>query len=601
MRRDRIADPDQPGRRGEMTGAGYPRQERTGPARALPILGWRRGYDRHVLRHDLVAGLTVAVMLVPQSMAYAALAGMPPVTGLYAAVVPVLVYALLGTSGALAVGPVAITALMTSTALVPLAAGDPGRYAALAGLLALLVGTIQVLMGVLRLGALVNFMSHSVLSGFTSAAAIVIAASQLKDLLGLRADRAENLPGIVGSLWQAAPTVHPLTVAVGAASVAGLLLLRRYRPKLPGALLVVAAVTIASAALAFGARGVPILADVPGGLPVPDLPSIALADLRALLPAAVAIALVAYMEGIAVAKSLAARSRQQVAPNTELVAVGAANLAAGAFHAFPVAGGFSRSAVNFSAGARTPVASLVTAAVVAATASLLTPALHHLPKAVLAAIVVVAVLGLVDWREARSAWRVRRTDGLTLGLTFLVTLVAGVEPGLAVGVAFSLAVFLRRSARPHTAELGRVPGTATFRNVARYQGLVTDPRVAVLRIDGPLYFANAQYLADQLLAMAQRRPELRAVVLDASAISDADTDGAHALAQARQRLAGRETALHLATVRGPVRDLLTRAGLWSVMRDAGQLHPDVADAVDTVTGSPAVDAERPDRLPQEVF
>ncbi|MFV2021741.1 SulP family inorganic anion transporter [Micromonospora sp. LOL_023] len=584
-----------------MTAAGYPRQERTGPARALPILGWRRGYDRHVLRHDLVAGLTVAVMLVPQSMAYAALAGMPPVTGLYAAVVPVLVYALLGTSGALAVGPVAITALMTSTALVPLAAGDPGRYAALAGLLALLVGAIQMLMGVLRLGALVNFMSHSVLSGFTSAAAIVIAASQLKDLLGLRADRAENLPGIVGSLWQAAPTVHPLTVAVGAASIAGLLLLRRYLPKLPGALLVVAAVTIASAALAFGARGVPILAEVPSGLPTPDLPSIALADLRALLPAAVAIALVAYMEGIAVAKSLAARSRQQVEPNAELVAVGAANLAAGAFHAFPVAGGFSRSAVNFSAGARTPVASLVTAAVVAATALLLTPAFHLLPKAVLAAIVVVAVLGLVDWREARSAWRVRRTDGLTLGLTFLVTLVAGVEPGLAVGVAFSLAVFLRRSARPHTAELGRVPGTATFRNLARYQGLVTDPRVAVLRIDGPLYFANAQYLADQLLTLTQSRPELRAVVLDASAISDADTDGAHALAQTRQRLAGRETALHLATVRGPVRDLLTRAGLWSVMRDAGQLHPEVADAVDTVTGSPAVDTERPNRLPQEVF
>ncbi|MFV2011249.1 MULTISPECIES: SulP family inorganic anion transporter [unclassified Micromonospora] len=584
-----------------MTTTAYPRQQRTGPARVLPILGWRRGYDRHVLRHDLIAGLTVAVMLVPQSMAYAALAGMPPVTGLYAAVVPVLVYALLGTSGSLAVGPVAITALMTATALAPLADGDPGRYAALAGLLALLVGAIQVLMGVLRLGALVNFLSHSVLSGFTSAAAIVIAVSQVKDLLGLRADRAENLPGIVGSLWQAAPTVHPLTVAVGAASIAGLLLLRRYLPKLPGALLVVTAVTIASAALAFGARGVPILAEVPSGLPTPDLPSIALADLRALLPAAVAIALVAYMEGIAVAKSLAARSRQQVEPNAELVAVGAANLAAGAFHAFPVAGGFSRSAVNFSAGARTPVASLVTAAVVAATALLLTPAFHHLPKAVLAAIVVVAVLGLVDWREARSAWRVRRTDGLTLGLTFLVTLVAGVEPGLAVGVAFSLAVFLRRSARPHTAELGRVPGTATFRNLARYQGLVTDPRVAVLRFDGPLYFANAQYLADQLLTLTQSRPELRAVVLDASAISDADTDGAHALAQTRQRLAGRETALHLATVRGPVRDLLTRAGLWSVMRDAGQLHPEVADAVDTVTGSPAVDAERPKRLPQEVL
>lgn len=583
-----------------MSGAAYPGQDRSGPARALPILGWRRGYDRHVLRHDLVAGLTVAVMLVPQSMAYAALAGMPPVTGLYAAVVPVLVYALLGTSGALAVGPVAITALMTATALAPLAGGDPGRYAALAGLLALLVGAIQLLMGVLRLGALVNFMSHSVLSGFTSAAAIVIAASQLKDLLGLRAERAENLPGILASLWRAVPTVHPLTVAVGAASVVGLLLLRRYLPKLPGALLVVAGVTVASAALAFGQRGVPILADVPGGLPTPDLPSIALTDVRALLPAAVAIALVAYMEGIAVAKSLAARSRQRVEPNTELVAVGAANLAAGAFHAFPVAGGFSRSAVNFSAGARTPVASMVTAAVVAATAMLLTPAFHHLPKAVLAAIVVVAVLGLVDWREARSAWRVRRTDGVTLGLTFLVTLVAGVEPGLVVGIAFSLAVFLRRSARPHTAELGRVPGTATFRNVTRYQGLLTDPQVVVLRIDGPLYFANAQYLADQLLALAQQRVELRAVVLDASAISDADTDGAHALAQARQRLADRGIALHLATVRGPVRDLLARAGLWSVMRDAGQLHPDVADAVDALAGSPAA-AEPPARAPQEVY
>ncbi|MFY1699561.1 SulP family inorganic anion transporter [Solwaraspora sp. WMMA2101] len=583
-----------------MTGAAYPRQARTGPARALPILGWRRGYDRQVLRHDLIAGLTVAVMLVPQSMAYAALAGMPPVTGLYAATVPVLVYALLGTSGSLAVGPVAITALMTATALAPLADGDPGRFAALAGLLALLVGAIQVLMGVLRLGALVNFMSHSVLSGFTSAAALVIAASQVKDLLGLRAERAENLPGILTSLWQAAPTVHLLTVAVAGVSIAGLVLLRRYVPKLPGALLVVAAVTAVSAVLALGDRGVPILADVPSGLPVPDLPSIALADVRALLPAAVAIALVAYMEGIAVAKSLAARSRQHVDPNAELVAVGAANVAAGAFHAFPVAGGFSRSAVNFSAGARTPVASVVTAAVVAATALLLTPAFHHLPKAVLGAIVVVAVLGLVDHRGARTAWRTRRADGVTLALTFLVTLVAGVEAGLAVGVGFSLVVFLHRSARPHTAELGRVPGTGTFRNVARYQGLVTDPQVAVLRIDGPLYFANAEYLADQLSALAEDRPSLHAVVLDASAISDADTDGAHTLAQARDRLAGRGVALHLATVRGPVRDLLTRSGLWPAMREAGQLHPEVADAVDAAAGTPD-GSDRTPRLPQEVY
>ncbi|WJK36512.1 sulfate permease [Solwaraspora sp. WMMA2065] len=591
-----------------MTATAYPRQERTGPARVLPILGWRRGYDRHTLRHDLIAGLTVAVMLVPQSMAYAALAGMPPVTGLYAAIVPVLVYALLGTSGSLAVGPVAITALMTATALAPLADGDPGRYAALAGLLALLVGAIQILMGVLRLGALVNFLSHSVLSGFTSAAALVIAASQVKDLLGMRVERAENLPGIVASLWHGAATIHPLTVAVAAASIAGLVLLRRYAPKVPGALLVVAAVTTVSAVLALGGRGVPILRDVPSGLPIPDLPAVALADLRALLPAAIAIALVGYMEGIAVAKSLAARSRQHVDPNAELVAVGAANAAAGAFHAFPVAGGFSRSAVNFSAGARTPVASVVTAVVVGLTALLLTPAFHHLPKAVLGAIVVVAVLGLVDYRGAWTAWRIRRVDGLTLALTFAVTLVAGVEPGLAAGVVFSLAVFLRRSARPHTAELGRVPGTATFRNVARYQGLVTDPQVVVLRIDGPLYFANAQYLADRLLTLAETRTSLRAVVVDASAIGDADADGAHALAQARERLASRGVALHLATVRGPVRDLLTRSGLWPTMREAGQLHPEVADAVDVATGEGGAtggdgtaDTGSTPRLPQEVY
>ncbi|MFF5216610.1 SulP family inorganic anion transporter [Micromonospora sp. NPDC000442] len=580
------------------------RQDRSGVARVVPLLGWLRHYDRHTLRHDLIAGLTVAVMLVPQSMAYAALAGMPPVTGLYASIVPLLVYALLGSSGSLAVGPVAITALMTGTALAPLAGGDPARYAALAGLLALLVGAIQVLMGVLRLGALVNFMSHSVLSGFTSAAAIVIAASQVKDLLGLDAGRAETFPEIAASLWRSATTVHPLTVLVSLTSVAGLLLLRRYLPKLPGALLVVAGVTVASAAFALGTHGVRILTEVPGGLPAPAVPALGGSDVTALLPAAVAIALVAYMEGIAVAKSLAARSRQQISPNQELAAVGSANVAAGLFQAFPVAGGFSRSAVNFSAGARTPLASVVTALMVALTAVFLTPAFHHLPKAVLAAIVVVAVLGLVDRRSAVTAWRTRRSDGLTLALTFVVTLLFGVEPGLATGVAFALAVFLWRSARPHLAELGRVPGTQTYRNVARYAGLVTDPRVAIVRVDGPLYFANAQFLEDRLLSLAEQRPELTSLVLDASAISDTDVDGAHAVAELHQRLASRGVALHLATVRGPVRDLLGRAGVWQTVHGAGQVHPDLTAAL-TATGGgvtqpvPGTPVRPPS--PQEVF
>lgn len=589
-----------------MSNNGYIQQELSGLARFVPLLGWRRGYNGKVFRHDLIAGLTVAVMLVPQSMAYAALAGMPPVTGLYASIVPLMVYALLGTSGSLAVGPVAITALMTSAALVPIAGGDPARYAALAGLLALLVGAIQALMGVLRLGVLVNFMSHSVLSGFTSAAAIVIAASQLKDLFGLKAGRAETFPEIVESIWHSANTAHGLTILISAVSIAGLMLLRRYVPKLPGALLVVAGVTVVSAALSFGDRGVRILTEVPGGIPAPALPTLSGQDIQALLPAAVAIALVAYMEGIAVAKALAAKSRQHVVPNQELVAIGAANVSAGLFQSFPVAGGFSRSAVNFSAGARTPVATVVTAAVVALTALVLTPAFYHLPKAVLGAIVVVAVLGLVDRKGAVTAWRARRSDGLTLALTFLVTLLFGVEPGLAVGVAFSLGVFLWRSARPHTAELGRVPGTDSYRNVARHEDLATDPRVAIIRVDGPLYFANAQILDDRVLGLADAREALEAIVLDASAINDIDADGAHALAELRQRVNDRGVTLHLATVRGPVRDLLDRAGVWQPLREAGCVHRDVGAAIaaTAIDRSSPLFRDRPDSdllpVPEEV-
>lgn len=565
-----------------MNVTGYPQQQRTGLARVVPLVGWLRGYRRATLRHDVIAGLTVAVMLVPQSMAYASLAGMPPVTGLYSAVVPLVVYALWGTSGSLAVGPVAITALMTSAALAPLAGGDPGRYAALAGLLALLVGAFQVAMGLLRLGKLVTFISHPVLVGFTSAAAIVIATSQVKNLFGLDAGRGEAFPATVAELWQSMSTAHALTIAVSAVSVAGLLLFRRYAPRVPGALLVVAGVTAVSALLAFGDRGVRILTEVPAGLPVPALPSLSASDAAALLPAAAAIALVGYMEGIAVAKALAARSRQHVDPDRELVAVGAANVSAGAFQAFPVAGGFSRSAVNFSAGARTPVASLVTAAVVAFTVALLTPAFYHLPYAVLAAIVMVAVLGLVDHRGALAAWRTRRSDGATVVVTFVTTLVFGVEPGLAAGVLFSIGALLWRSARPHTAELGRRPGTETYRNLARHDDLVTQPGTAVIRVDGPLYFASAQRVGDQLFELAEGRDQLRAIVLDASAISDTDVDGAHALEQLRERLSARGVSLHLATVRGPVRDLLRRAGVWHELVNGGNVHPDISTALSAI-------------------
>jgi sulfate permease, SulP family len=568
----------------------------------LPPLRWLRGYDRSTFGADAAAGLTVAVMLIPQGMAYAALAGMPPVTGLYAAIVPLVVYALLGTSGQLAFGPVAIVSLLTATALAPLADGDPATYVALAAVLALLVGVIMLVMGLVRLGALVNFLSHAVISGFTSAAALVIAFSQGRELLGIDVERSESFLGTVGGLVTNAATANPATVAIALLAIGALVLGKRVAPRVPTALLVVAGATIATAALGLTNAGVAVLGEVPAGLPLPTVPALQTADVIALLPSALAIALISYMEGISVAKAIAAKTRQRIDANQELIAAGAANLSAGLFQSFPVAGGFSRTAVNHQAGARTPMASLITAAVVALTVAFLTPLFHSLPRTVLAAIIVVAVIGLIDVKAARRAWRVKRSDAAVLIITFAATLLIGVEPGIAIGVAASLGLVVWRTANPHTAELGRVPGTDRLRNIARYPTR-TDPQVALLRIDGPLYFANTKFIEDRITALVHDRPALRGVVLDCSAVTDMDMAGEHALAELDQRLADLGITLHLATVRGPVRDILRRAGLWEGLAP-GRIHPGIPAALDAIGVPPDSPLRRRDadeRRPQEVF
>ncbi len=546
-------------------------------ARYLPPLAWLRGYGRDDLAADAVAGVTVAVMLVPQAMAYAALAGMPPVTGLYAATVPLAAYALLGTSGQLAFGPVAIVSLLTASAIGPLADGDPARYAGLAALLALLVGAIHLVLGLARSGGLVNLLSHPVISGFTSAAALVIAGSQLPALLGLQVDTAEGLVATVTAVVRQLGDVSGATAVVGGLALLALLAGRRAPRFVPVPLLVVVAATAAAALLGLADVGVATLGEVPRGLPAPALPPLDAEAAASLVPAALAIAIVSYAEGISVAKAIAARTRGRVEPNQELIASGAANLAAGLFQAFPVAGGFSRTAVNHQAGARTPLASLVTATGVALTALLLTPAFTHLPWTVLAALVIVAALGLIDVAEARHAWRTDRGDGLALTATFVATLLIGVEEGLGLGVAAGIAVLLWRAGRPHVAELGRVEGTAILRNIDRYPTR-RDPHVAVLRIDGPLHFASAARVADLLRSLPAERPELRAVVLDASAIPALDVTGADALLRADEDLSSAGVALHLATVRGPLRDVLQRAGSWPQL--AARIHPTVSAALD---------------------
>jgi sulfate permease, SulP family len=542
----------------------------------------RRGYPRELLRGDITAGLTTAVMLIPQAMAYAALAGMPPITGLYASVVPIAVYALLGTSGSLAFGPVAIVSLLTASAVGPLAGGDPATYVVLAGALALMVGAIQLLLGLLRLGAVVDLLSHSVISGFTSAAALVIAASQLRALTGIEVEGGETfvaeLTGVVGSLGG----LHPLTLTVGLAAIAGLVVLKRVVPRFPAPLAVVGLATLAAYLAGFGQAGVDLLGEVPSGLPGPSLPAVDLADLQSLLVPAVTIALLSFMEGISVAKAIAAKTRERVDSSQELIASGGANIAAGVFQAFPVAGGFSRTAVNHQAGARTPVASLVTAGTVAISVLLLTPLFTYMPRAVLASIVIVAVAGLVDVRGARRAWRTDRWDFSMLTVTFVATLGLGVEIGIGVGVTASLLLLVARTARPHITELGYVPALGRYRNVARYPA-ATHPRVLLVRVDASLLFATAPAITRRLAQLVEARDgRLEAMVLSAEAVGDIDGDGVDVLAELEHDLATHDVELHLATVHGPVRDALTRTGHWQRWCAQGRTHECIEEALDSV-------------------
>ncbi|MEZ5096532.1 MAG: SulP family inorganic anion transporter [Nocardioides sp.] len=557
-------------------------------ARLLPASVWLRGYTRPDLTADLKAGATVAVLVIPQAMAYAALAGVPPITGLYAAMVSLVVYAVFGTSRFISVGPVAIDSLLTAAAVGPLAHGDATTYLALASLLALTVGVLQTVAGLARLGALVNFLSVPVISGFTTAAALTIAASQLKDLLGL------TLTGQVSTFLDAVRLIgpqlghaKPLTLVLAAAGVVGLLALKRWLPAIPGPLLVVAALTAVVWGAGWSDR-VTVLGEVPSGLPTPGLPDVAWADVGTLLPSAAAIALISYMESISTGTAFARRSRTRVEPDQELIAVGLANAASGLSHGFPVAGGFSRGAVNFNAGARSPLSGVIASALIVAALFTATPLLAHLPKVALAAVIVVAVASLIDLKGAWGIGQVRRSDLVALLVTALATLVLGPAPGLGVGVAVSVALFLRHSARPHIPELGQVPGERVYRNVTRHE-VLTCPQLAIVRIDAPLSFASARPIADRLAEVVRERPNACYLVVDASAINTADYTGVDMLSTLSDDLGAAGVELHLAAVRGPVSDILERDAAYRALVAAGRVHRSVPEAVDSITGSLGLD------------
>ena len=545
----------------------------------VPALGWMRGYDaRRDLAGDVSAGLTVAVMLIPQGMAYAMLAGLPPVIGLYASVVPLLVYALLGTSRQLAVGPVAMVSLLVATGVGALAEAGSSEYVLLAVVLAGMVGVLQLAMGVLRLGKLVTFLSHPVISGFTSAAAIIIGLSQLKHLLGASIPRSAHLHELLLNASRALPDTSLPTLAIGAVAVVILLVLKKRAPRFPGALTVVVLGTLVTWGFGLHEAGVAIVGDVPAGLPTPSVPGFDLAKLSALLPTALVISLVGFMESISVAKAFARKNRYEVDANQELVGLGLANVAGFFFGGYPVTGGFSRTAVNGQAGARTGLASAITAVVIGVSLLFFTPLFHFLPNAVLAAIVMTAVFGLVDWKEAKHLWHVKRPDAVLLGLTFVVTLFVGIEEGIAAGVVTSLAFFVHRSTRPHHAVLGRLPGTTLYRNVRRFDEAEELEGVKIWRFDASFYFANADYFRDQVDRLLLDG-ETRALVLDASGINDLDASAESMLQDIHTRLQGAGIALFVANAKGPVRDVMARGGFTEKLGEA-QFFLDLHRAVE---------------------
>jgi len=529
--------------------------------RLLPILDLLRGYDRTLLRADLSAGLTVGVMLIPQGMAYALIAGLPPIYGLYASLVPLVVYAAMGTSRHLAVGPVAMVSLLVAAGVGPLAGGDPERYVQLALLLALMVGTLQVAMGVMHFGFLTNFLSHPVLAGFTSAAAIIIGGSQLKHLLGVELPNSNHIHEIVLALGTRLGETHPLTLGMGVTAIALMTGLKRWRRTFPGPLLVVVLFTGATALLGLDEEGIRVVGPIPGGLPLPTLPPLEWTAITALLPAALTIALVGFMESIAVAKVYSSRHRYDVDANQELLALGAANLVGAVFRSFPVTGGFSRTAVNEQAGARSTVATLVSAGIIALTLLFLTGLFHTLPNTVLAAIVLVAVANLVNWREARHLWQVDRRDLGMMGVTFLATLAVGIEEGIVVGVVVSLGALVYETSRPHAAVLGRLPGTRTWRNIARHPSAEPVEGITVYRVDAGLSFANAEFLREQVRGLVEVEPQPRALVLDFHAVNGVDSTALHQLAELLSSLRRLQVDAWFAGVKGPVMDRFRRTHL----------------------------------------
>ncbi len=557
----------------------------------FPILEWGAKYTGQTFTNDIVVSLIVSIMLIPQSLAYAQLAGLPPEVGLYASMAPLLLYAIFGTSRSLSVGPVAVTSLMTLAAVAPIAAQGTPEYAGAAMALAFLTGLILIVLGFLKLGFLSNFMSFPVMSGLGTAVGIQIATGQLTPVLGISSAGGTFLSQII-SLVKNFGQINIYTAAIGIPVVIFLLLVRKNLANLltragmkkgladilakMGPVIAIVITILIVSGLELEKHGVKIVGAVPSGLPGLALPPFDLSLWSQLITPALLIAIIGYVASISVAQTLAAKKRQHVDPNQELVALGAANIGASLSGGFPVAGGFSRSIVNFEAGAETPAAGAFTAIGIALVALFLTPLLYFLPSATLGATIFVAVLSMVNFKVVKLTYSYSHTDGIAMAMTIVLTLTLGVIAGLIAGIGISIMMYLYRTSRPHVAIVGQISGTEQFRNIERHE-VVTDSRVISMRLDESLYFPNARFLEAKVNEIVSSNQGIQHFILNCSAVNSIDASGLESLKSINQRLKVGGIAFHMSEVKGPVMDGLKKTQFYQELQE--RIHFTHYDAV----------------------
>lgn len=533
----------------------------------IPILEWLPNYKKSQLRGDVIAGITVAIILIPQGIAYALIAGLPPIYGLYAALIPQIIYAIFGTARQVAIGPVATDSLIVATGVSTLALTGSQSYIEIAVFLALLVGAIQLLMGVFRLGFLVNFLSKPVIVGFASAVALTIGLNQFRNLLGVDFLRSDQIQILLKDIIGKVGNLNLNTTIIGLISCGIIMFFRKINKKIPNALIVVVLGIVVMRFFGKDFTDVAIVKDIPPGLPDFVLPKAEFGLIKELLPIAFTLVMIGYLEIISIGKTLEAKQDEyRVNPNQELVALGLSNMVGSFFKGYPSTSSFSRSAINAESGGTTGVSAIVSAIIVMITLLFLTPVFYYLPKTVLAAIIIVAVFNLIQVKEAKRLWRANRFDFWLLIATFFATLIFGIEYGIIIGVALSLIILIFRTSRPYVVELGKVPNSNFYRNRHRFNDVIIEDDILIYRFDAQLFYANATYFRDTLDDMASYKgTALKLIVLDGESINRVDSTGVDMLKERIKFYQRKGVTFYFAGIKGPVRDALFRGGLLEIV------------------------------------